>query len=473
MTRVHGGKQHALKHARAGFKQAKLGSVSVLAHRTAEPDPADPLRPLRVGLGQVAGVEGQGLHDERGDHEGEFQNSLWTGNVESRIRILKELDLCILISFVTNLDPLAYATAKTHGLEEECSAILEAAGMTEKDVVLLETESSAFNAPRIIAPMTSNWPLLPSSRTILEKALTDELGDLSLEDSTTNGYADDLNSFEKGLNGEADLIDIGEEGEGWEEGNDEVEGWEMEGEKDEEIEIDNTLPIQGMSDAEYWVNNSPLAAHHIAAGSFESAMQLLNRQVGAVNFEPIKPKFLQIYQASKTYLEANVGLPPLEIYVRNTAGNNRLPRPPMDYENIKTVRMRDALKMVTANKLEDAIVALRDILYSLLLFAAAQKTEADEVAKTVETIREYIIGLSTEVCRRNLDVSTPEGIQRNLELAAYFTHFQLTPQHRGLAYMQAMTQFNKYKNTATAGVFAQKYIDLGIGRPDSIERVIF
>jgi coatomer subunit alpha len=369
-----------------------------------------------------------------------------------------------------NLDPLAYATAKTHGLEEECAAILEAAGISEEDIVLPEMESHTFDPPKPIEPMTSNWPLLPTSRTILERALTEEMGDLSLEDSATNGYADDLNSFEKGLNGEADLIDIGE-GEGWEEANDEVEGWEIEGEKDDEMEIDNSLPTQGMSNAEYWVNNSPLAAHHIAAGSFESAMQLLNRQVGAVNFEPLKPKFLQVYQSSKTYLEANTGLPPMEIYVRDTTGHSRLPRPPVDYENIKTVRMKDALKMVTANKLEDAIVAFRDILHTLLLSAAATKPEADEVAKTVETVREYIIGLSTEVTRRNLDASTPEGIKRNLELAAYFTHFQLTPQHRGLAYMQAMTQFNKYKNIATAGIFAQKYIALGIGRPDAIERV--
>src|SRR5947207_7186290 len=37
--------------------------------------------------------------------------------------------------------------------------------------------------------------------------------------------------------------------------------------------------------------------------------------------------------------------------------------------------------------------------------------------------------------------------------------------------MQAMTQFNKYKNIATAGVFAQKYIALGVGKPDAVERV--
>ena len=133
--------------------------------------------------------------------------------------------------------------------------------------------------------------------------------------------------------------------------------------------------------------------------------------------------------------------------------------------------MREAFKLVTANKVEEAIVSLREILHTLLLFAASSKSEADDVAKTVETIREYIVGLSIEVARRGLDVSTPDGVKRNLELAAYFTNFQLTPQHRGLAYMQAMTQFNKYKNIATAGVFAQKYIALGIGKPDAVERV--
>jgi coatomer protein complex subunit alpha (xenin) len=163
----------------------------------------------------------------------------------------------------------------------------------------------------------------------------------------------------------------------------------------------------------------------------------------------------------------------MELFVRRDHGDRSrsLPRLPWDYEKIKSFQMRDALKLVTANKVEEAIVALREILHILLLFAAANKAEADDVAKTVETIREYIVALSVEVARRGLDVSTPEGIKRNLELAAYFTNFQLTAQHRGLAYQQAMAQFNKYKNIATAGVFAQKYVALGIGKPDAVERV--
>jgi coatomer subunit alpha len=375
-----------------------------------------------------------------------------------------------------NIDPLAYATAKTYGLTEECAAILEATGLTEEAISLPKSESHLPDPPQPISPMQSNWPILPSSRSLLEKALTDELGDLALEEPSTNGYADDLTAFEKGLNGtqEPNLITITEDGETWEEVG--GEGWDIGGEEDgiaDDMGVEEIPTEGGVSDAEYWVRNSPLAADHIAAGSFDSAMQLLNRQVGAVNFEPLKPKFMQIYQASRTFLAANPGLPPIELFVRRDHGDKSrsLPRLPWDYEKIKLVQMRDALKLVTGNKVEEAIVALREILCTLLLFAASDKAEADDVAKTVETIREYIVALSVEVARRGLDVSTPEGMKRNLELAAYFTNFQLTTQHRGLAYQQAMAQFNKYKNIATAGVFAQKYVALGIGKPDAVDRV--
>jgi coatomer protein complex subunit alpha (xenin) len=37
------------------------------------------------------------IAEHRGDHGSEFQNSLWTGNVEGRIRVFKELDLCMIL----------------------------------------------------------------------------------------------------------------------------------------------------------------------------------------------------------------------------------------------------------------------------------------------------------------------------------------------------------------------------------------
>jgi coatomer subunit alpha len=285
-----------------------------------------------------------------------------------------------------------------------------------------------------------------------------------------------MNAFERDLNGvkEAGLIDVAETGESWGDAGD-AEGWDIgdEGVEDDIGLTETEVQAEGISQAEYWIRNSPLAADHIAAGSFESAMQLLNRQVGAVNFEPLKPKFLQIYQASRAFLAANPGLPALELFNRRDEDDitHSLPWLPWDYDKIKTVELREALKLVRANKVEEAITTMREILHTLLLYAADSKEEADDVAKTVEQLREYIIGLSIETARRALDLSTPEGVKRNLELAAYFTNSQLTNEHKGLALQTAMAQFNKYKNIATAGVFAQRYVDLGVGRPELVERV--
>ena len=381
-----------------------------------------------------------------------------------------------LLCASTNLDSLAYAAAKTYGLTEECASILEATGLTEEDIKLPTGNFQILEPPQPIAPAQSNWPVLPSSSTILEKALSDEFGDLTIEEPGVNGHAD-VNGLVNGIERaqETDLINVAEDGESWEDVGEPVGGWDM-GEEvgGEDVPLETTTAeVEGLSIAEYWVRNSPLAADHVAAGSFDSAMQLLHRQIGAVNFEPLKPKFLQIYQSARAYLEANPGLPPLELYVRRNQGDRSrsLPRLPWDFEKIKTTQMREALRLVTANKVDEAIVAFRDILLTLLLYAASNKAESDDVLKTVETIREYIVALSVETTRRGLDVSTPEGIKRNLELAAYFTNFNLIPQHKGLALMQAMTQFNKYKNSATAAVFAQNYIALGVGKPDALERV--
>jgi coatomer subunit alpha len=34
------------------------------------------------------------IAEHRGNHESRFQHSLWTGDIETRIRVFKELDLC-------------------------------------------------------------------------------------------------------------------------------------------------------------------------------------------------------------------------------------------------------------------------------------------------------------------------------------------------------------------------------------------
>ncbi|CAN0044342.1 unnamed protein product [Heterosigma akashiwo] len=73
------------------------------------------------------------------------------------------------------------------------------------------------------------------------------------------------------------------------------------------------LPEPGPLAPARWVQNSSHAADHAAAGSFESAMQLLNRQIAAVNFAPLRKHFLKVYHAAGAQLPGLPGTPALRL----------------------------------------------------------------------------------------------------------------------------------------------------------------
>jgi len=87
-----------------------------------------------------------------------------------------------------------------------------------------------------------------------------------------------------------------------------------------------SAPAGGTSTPALWVANSSLAADHAAAGSFESAMGLLNRQVGIVNFAPLKPVFLQLHQAARVSLPGLPGLPSLTAFLHRNEADMPPPR---------------------------------------------------------------------------------------------------------------------------------------------------
>jgi len=208
---------------------------------------------------------------------------------------------------------------------------------------------------------------------------------MAIEDeapSGTNGFGmDEYTDDSKGFNG--DLLDV--------EGEEDATGWNM-GDGDLNLEQADELAVEtdgagvGLSEAELWARNSPIAADHVAAGSFETAMQLLNRQVGAVNFEPLKPRFMEIYQASKTYLPATVGLPPLVNYVRRTVDETDsrriLPAIPRDLESVHTNDLRKGLAAMKANHLEEGVKIFRGVLHNLILSTVQNESEIEEVGLT-------------------------------------------------------------------------------------------
>ncbi|PIG87243.1 Coatomer subunit alpha [Aspergillus arachidicola] len=401
-------------------------------------------------LGRMAKIA-----EHRGDFTSRFQNAIYRGDVEDRIQMFKEVDLY----------PLAYLTAKTHGLTEEAESILEACGLTE-DQITLPTGDGVPQVPQPIVPtFKSNWPVKAAAHSSFEKALLGEVG------------ADD-EAAAIGFEAEEEEEEAETAGEHLEDEDEDVAGWDMGDEINVEedvdfVNVDSAEAGAGSTEADLWARNSPLAADHVAAGSFDTAMQLLNRQVGAVNFAPLKPRFLEVYKASKTYLPATPGLPPLVNYVRRTIeetdSRKVLPVIAKDLETIANVDLQEGYAAMRANKLEDGVRIFKGILHSLLVNTVSSEAEVEQAKKIIETAREYILAMSIELERRSVGTDTPESLKRSLELSAYFTIPKLEVAHRQLALMAAMKLAFANKNFSSALSFANRMLANG-GSPKLLDQ---
>lgn len=363
-------------------------------------------------------------------------------------------------------------TAKSHGLTEECESILEATGLTEDQIKLPKLGSPLSPPKPIVSTYQANWPTKATSTSFFEKALLGQVEGLSLEDepaATSNGFdfEDATEGHGAGQNG--NLIEADEDDEdagGWDMGDDIIPEVES-----DFVTVESSEAGAGSSEADLWARNSPLAADHVAGGSFETAMQLLNRQVGAVNFEPLKPRFLEIYQATKTYLPASPGLPPLVNYVRRTIDETDsrkvLPIIPRDLESIASIDLQKGYNAMRANKLEDSAAIFKTILHTLLVNVVSSPAEVTEAKKIISTASEYSVALALELAQRKLG---PNDIKRKLELSAYFTIPKLEVVHRQLALASASKLAYSNKNLNSALSFANRMIANG-GSPKMLENV--
>ncbi|MCJ1342136.1 hypothetical protein MMC31_000316 [Peltigera leucophlebia] len=392
------------------------------------------------------------IAEHRGDFTSRFQNALYMGDVQNRIDMFKEIDLY----------PLAYVTAKSHGLEEECQSILEASGMTEDQINLAGVGQPLQPSKPIVATYKANWPVKAASHSFFEKALLGEGGeDGGLPASNGFDHRDGADDAEDDTRNNQLGEDEEEDAAGWDMGDD----INVEAESDF-VNVDSVEPGAGSSEADLWARNSPIAADHVAGGSFETAMQLLNRQVGAVNFEPLKPRFLEIYQASRTYLPASPGLPPLINYVRRTVEETDprkvLPLIPRDLESIVATDLQDGYLAMRSNKLDEGLRAFKRILHSLLVNAVSSQQQVNEARRIISTAAEYTVAMSLELERRSLSGDGEDNLKRSLELSAYFTIPKLEVNHRQLALMAAMKLAFANKNLASALSFANRLLANGV-----------
>lgn len=404
----------------------------------------------------------QKIADARGDPMSRFHNALYAGDVRNRIAVLRDVGLY----------PLAYLTAKTNGLEEEAAEILEVAGLTEADVddVPSYGQSTLKLPPIITSTQNMNWPVISGSESFWDRALANGHLDTDGEILYANGIDGSGPALSSALDdwakeeGTQDAIDP-EEG-GWELDAAGGETEDQEEEFEDAIDEEDTLgagATAGVSENDLWVRNSPFAADHAAAGSFETAMQLLNRQFGVVNFAPLKPFFLSTYRSSHAYLSPLPSIPPLQLYVRRNISESSSSRVlPVVVRSLAAVRteLSEGFRFVSGNKLPEAQAVFRSVLHALLLVVVSSDAEAKEWRDTVVSAREYLLGVSIELERRRVVQEDPDNHRRSLELAAYFTHCQLQPPHMQIALRSAIGVFAKANNHATAAKFARRLLEL-------------
>lgn len=367
------------------------------------------------------------ISEHRGDISGLVQNTLYSGDIKKRCEVYIQGGLL----------PLAYTLAKSNGLHDFAKEILSEAGIEEKDVQLPEI-GEVVPLPTPIESPLSNWPIKESSLSFFESALV-------------NGDAVPEIELDKEPTATALIEDIPDDDE-------EVGGWDLDDEIESDIElVEDDVVISGadVADGEisYWLRNAKTPATYVAAGSFEQAASLLNKQLGIVNFEPLRPRFLEVYSANKVLLPGVSDLPAMKDFLRSHNDednpNKFLPFIP-GYSKLEE-QLAAGFKQFKANQLPEAITTFRSIIYTITVSTVDTDEEEKKSRSILVLCREYILGLSIELARRALD---PSDVKRNLELAAYFTRAQLQPAHKANALQVAMTQSFKFKNFASALYFA-------------------
>eukprot|EP00047_Mylnosiga_fluctuans_P002804 m.225995 g.225995 ORF g.225995 m.225995 type:complete len:1238 (-) comp11355_c0_seq1:46-3759(-) len=409
----------------------------------------------------------------RKDVSGQFHNALYLGDAAERTRILASV----------GQGPLAYLTAATHGLAAEAEKLAGAMGVPA-DQLPEPGAGHILLPPEPVCTDQSNWPQLVVSKGFFDVPTRAAGAAAAATAVSAAGEAAAANEAawgddDIGLDGDGAAPDAegAGEGEGGEEGgwgdDDALEGLDdIVKETAQAEEADDTFfaaPSRGLAPSQVWANNSSLVGDQVAAGAFETALQLLQKQLGVVHFEPFKPLFVAAFAQSRAAVH---GLPSstamfaaLQRNWKETSARNSLPALSLTIAALQA-RLQAAYKAFGLAKFQEAQAKMRAILIALPLLVVDTRAALADAQQLLATCREYILGLMLELKRRDLvkeagETPSVEAQNRLAELAAYFTHCNLQPEHVVLTLKQAQTVFFKIKNQKTAGSFARRLLDLG------------
>jgi len=393
------------------------------------------------------------ISELRGDMMGRFHNSLYLGDVESRVKVLRDC----------GQTKLAYLTAASHGLEELTNELVELLGDDVPDV------QSYLNGSLLQVPTPilkeQNWPLLDIRDGYWDNPPNDD--DSEPEPESEEDMYDDDEEGEKKINSVDDLFgDIAPEenkapavpaGDQW-------GGGDLLGDLGLELPEDDlgadlsgltldafAMPSNGKSTEATWGDNSALVADLIAAGEFDLATHKLNSTIGVVNFGPFAKYFLSIHNSVRLVAPTVFGPSSLLSYVERE-GN--LPRHALTH--IQCIELlKVGMKAVTDGNLKGALESFKQLLLMIPLITVGKRSEETKLAEMVQVARRYITALRVELARR--EETDPK---KQCALAAYFTRCNLQPLHVILGLKIAIKAAFGLQNFKMASEFCRRILEL-------------
>jgi len=414
----------------------------------------------------------------RKDMNGHFQTALFLGDVEERIKVLKEV----------GQTSLAYLAAATHDYTDEAENLKAELEAKNQHIPPVDPNAHRLQPPPPIQQMDENWPLLTVTRGLFDAQLLGgkpSAGTKNLKEKPISGaFAAEENDEEAGEEWGVDgdlMVDeegnleiddddqlegkgAGGEEDGWDVGDDLALPADIDVGKIGGDETDFTVPTHGQPPSTHWTNNSRLVFDQVAAGDFDSAARLLLDQLGVRNLEPFKHLFLTTHARARTSYNAvplapsNFGYP-----LRNwedATGKSGLPAVGIKLSQLAQ-RLQQCYRLTTDGKFADAVIKFRHLLLSVPLLVVNSKQEVAEAQQLIEICREYLVGLLLESARKERPKESVEDAKRNLEMAAYFTHCHLQPTHQILTLRTAANLSFKLNQKKTCASFCRRCIELG------------
>jgi len=186
-------------------------------------------------------------------------------------------------------------------------------------------------------------------------------------------------------------------------------------------------------------------------------MAVLQRQLGLINFAPLKPIALALAGASHALAYGAVSTPALRVALTREGAAPRGGSLPASCVTLPSLveRLRQGYTSMTNGRFPEALVFFQGALHAIVLTVVDSKKQLAELRELQQICREYV----TAIC---LDRARKEALEpkRQAELATYFTHCQMQPAHAALALRAAMTVTYRMRNFATAASLSRRLLDL-------------